>query len=65
MDGDIAQWFGLTFRRPIQGSVTLFFELSIFLILFSALHFFFKLKSFHFSGIQGSNLAYASTSPLK
>lgn len=39
MNGDIAQWFGLSFQRPIQGSMTLFFELSIFafVILFFAL----------------------------
>lgn len=41
MDGDIAQWFGLSFHRPIQDSVTLFFELSIFALFFSALIFFF------------------------
>lgn len=41
MNGDIAQWFGLSFQRPIQGSVTLFFELSIFVIVFCLNNFFF------------------------
>lgn len=43
MDGDIAQWFGLSFWRQIQGSARLLFELSIFVILFSALTFFIKI----------------------
>lgn len=43
MDGEIAQWFGLSFQRQIQGSMTLFFELSIFVILFSALIFFIEI----------------------
>lgn len=43
MDGDIAQWFGLSFQCQIQDSMTLFFELSIFVILFSALTFFIKI----------------------
>lgn len=42
MDGEIAQWFGLSFQHQIQGSATLSFELSIF-ILFSALIFFIKI----------------------
>lgn len=54
MNGDIAQWFGLSFQRPIQGSVTLFFELSIFVIFF-CLNIFFLFKYCHFFGIQGSN----------
>lgn len=70
MNGDIAQWFGLSFQRPIQGSMTLFFELSIFafVILFFALTLLFflslLLKYCHFFGIQGSNfLAYDSAAP--
>lgn len=43
MDGNIAQWFGLSFQCQIQGSVTLFFELSTFVILISALTFFIKI----------------------
>lgn len=39
MDRKIAQWFGLSFQCQIQGSMTLFFELSIFVIFFSALMF--------------------------
>lgn len=41
MNGDIAQWFGLSFQRPIQGSVTLFFELSIFCYIVFCLNIFF------------------------
>lgn len=29
MDGQVAQWFGLSFQRHIQSSMTLFFELRI------------------------------------
>lgn len=43
MDGEIAQWFGLSFQHQIQGSMTLFFELSIFVFLFSALIFFIQI----------------------
>lgn len=43
MDGKIAQCFGLSFQRQIQGNMTLFFELSISVILFSALIFFIKI----------------------
>lgn len=51
MNGDIAQWFGLSFQRPIQGSMTLFFELSIFafVILFFALILFFFFNHYYWN----------------
>lgn len=56
MDGRVAQWFGLSFQRHIQSSMTLFFELRILFfknVLFSALIFF--MKYCHYFGVQGSN----------
>lgn len=32
MDGEIAQWFGLSFQHQIKGSITLLFELNIFVV---------------------------------
>lgn len=58
MDGDIAQWFGLSFQCQIQGSMTLFFELSIFAVLFSALMFFIKILPY-----KVATLAFCSTAP--